>query len=415
MVAQRCVVGHTAYIMDRGGMTRVGALERLSSVSWERDRDGTSEANIIITGRACADQRDLINRIITKRHELLIYRGSERVWEGPLYRVGDEGDRVTLWAKDVSSYIFATPLTRKWDNRFRATYDEDGNVEMVWSRPTEVTTRLDEIIRYEMTTNWVGRSVTSGSDVTVKAWENVEPPANVIPFFEVHHHPGEARTSAFTYAYEMTVGEHLAGLARTAGVDWTVVGRALHIWDVSGNIGRIRTLTEQDFFGPVIVTEYGADHTQLAYVAGGTGQEMESMPGGFEDSVFYYGEAVNEDNLELYGPWTTVYTAYNEEGTDEPNTPELNSQASRNTNGRSPVPFEVRVPDNSTIRLDDSLTISDLIPGVETQLRATLNTRQWVQAQKIDHVRVVETADGETVSVTLTPATKPDDFDPEED
>jgi hypothetical protein len=92
----------------------------------------------------------------------------------------------------------------------------------------------------------------------------------------------------------------------------------------------------------------------------------------------------------------------------------LNSQARRNTSGRSPAPVEVRVPDNSTIVLDDTLTIDKLIPGVQVFLRATLAARQIAQLQKIDHVVVTETASKETIQVTLTPATKPDDDEEEE-
>jgi hypothetical protein len=415
MVSDRCITGHTAFIYDRGGLTRVGQIQDISSIQWERDRDGTSEATVILTGRSCQKQRRLINNLITKRHELVIFRGGERVWEGPLWRVGDEGDRVEIAAHDVSAYLFGTPLTRKWDNRMRATYNTEGDPVIIYSEPTEVTTRMEQIIEYQLTTNWTARSTWADAAVVpVIAWENLDPPANILPYLTVHHWPNEARTSAFTYAYEMTVGEHLAGFARSGGIDWTVVGRAIHIWDISRSLGRTRVVTEADFFGKVIVTEYGADHTQLAYVSGGTGQAVDVLPGGFQDPVFYYGEAVNRANIDLYGPWTRVYTAYDEEGTDEPNTAELNSQAVRNTKGRSPVPFEVRVPDNSSVRLGGSLSISDMVPGVQIPLQATLNSRTWSQMQKIDHVRVKENADGEDVAVTLTPTTS-EDSDEEED
>src|SRR5690606_25134989 len=116
-----------------------------------------------------------------------------------------------------------------------------------------------------------------------------------------------------------------------------------------------------------------------------------------------YGEAINPDHLEFYGPWMTIYNAYNEEATAAPTQAELNSQAARNVSGRSPAPMEVRVPDNSTIRLSETLTINDLVPGVRIPLRATLNARAADQDQKLDHLVVQETAAGEKISVTLTP------------
>lgn len=387
MVSEACISGHSAYIYDRGGMTRIGQINDISAVRWERDRDGVSEAQIVLAGRSCSNQRRLITQLITKRQELVIFRQGQRVWEGPLWRIGDEGDRVTIVAHDSSEYLFGTPLSRVWDN----SYDNENDV----SRATTVTARMQEIIEWELTHSREVRLVggTNGETITFPAWESLEPPANILPYLQVHHFPNEARTAAKTLAFEMTVGEHLQNYARTGGIDYTTVGRALHIWDVSRSIGRTRTWTEQDFFGHVIVSEYGADHTQAAYIISQNGA---------------YGQAGVAKYLDLYGPWTMITGAYNEEGTAEPDQGELNSQASRNTSGRQPVPIEVRVPDNSSVRLGPTLSIDDLVPGVQVPLIATLNSRQWSQMQKIDHVTVEETAQGETVKVTLTPATRAD-------
>jgi len=376
----QCVSGHSAFIYDRGGRTRVGQLVDLTEVTWERDRDSVSDATIVVQGAACRAQQKLIKKIIPRRHELVIFRGEDRVWEGPISLVGDEADKLTLAAKDVGWYLFNTPLSKLWDNS-----SNGGGI-------TEWTTRLEQIITYELTTSRQGRTVGGGT-VTIPGWETLSPPVNILPFLKVYHFPNEVRTSAKTLPFQMTIGEHLAGAARTGGLDYTTVGRAIHLWDTSRSLGRTRTLTEKDFFGPIIVTAYGSDHTQIAYVAGHEGA---------------YGEAVNPDNLALYGPWTRVYTPYNEEGTVAPTVGQLNGQAARNTSGRSPVPVEVRVPDNSTIRLSDSLTINHLVPGVQMPLLATLNARAQNQLQKLDHVTVKETSKGETIQVTLTPATKPD-------
>ena len=370
-----CISDHTVYVYDRGGMTRVGQLLDVSQVRWTRDRDGVSEADIRIEGSACSAQAKLLSEIEPKRSEIIIYRGEDRVWEGPVWRVGWHADYVEINVHDVMAYVFGTPLSKEWDNRFRADYDEAGNPIHIYTQPTEVTTRIGEVLQYEM-----------------QVWEALDPPANILPFLQIHNNPNEARTSAYTLPYEMTAGEHVQALGRTAGIDWTVVGRAIHVWDVSRSLGRTRTLTEVDFFSSVIITAYGADMAASVYVVGRDGT---------------YGEAHAES--PYYGPWTMILTAYNEEGTDEPSQAELNSQAKRNLNGRQPVPVEVRVPDNSGIRLNETLTINDLVPGVQIPLLATLNSRQLSQLQKIDKLTVTETPEGETIQVTLTPATKPDD------
>lgn len=380
MASEKCVTQHRAYIYERGGVQRIAQIHNIEKVEYERTRDDFSTAEVWISGTSCNDQRELLSRIATKRHELVIFRGNQRVWEGPLWRIGDEGTRIKFAARDVLVYLFGTALSREWDN----SYSGDG--------PTEVTSRFARIIEHELTTDREVYS-TKGGTAVLPGWENIDPPANIIDHLTVHHFPNEARTSAKTLSTEMTVGDHLQGSSRTAGIDFTAVGRAIHIWDTSRNIGTIRTLTEADFFGRIIVTEYGADHTQAAFTAGTDGA---------------YGEALNTDNLDFYGPWATVYTTYNEEGTAGPNQSELNSQAIRNSMGRSPVPYEVRIPDNSSIRLEDTLALSDLVPGVHVPLRATINARAYSQIQKIDHVKVVETADKEEVLLTLLPAARPD-------
>lgn len=374
------ITRHRAFIYDRGGQRRVGPLVDISDIRWPRDRDGVTEANLTISARSFSRQRDLFEKLIPKRHELVIFRGNSRVWEGPLWRIADEGEQYRIAAKDVLQYLFGTPLTRRWDSTYAG-----GGV-------TTVTGRMEEIIEYELTTAHTARLLGGGSQ-SIPGWEQLDPPANILPFLQVHHFPNEAETSARTEAFQMTVGQHLQSVARVSGIDFTAVGRAIHIWDTSRSLGRTRTMTEKDFFGNIIVTQYGADHTQLAYVSSQEG---------------VYGEAANPENLDLYGPWAQVYTAYNEEGSDAPTQAELNSQAARNLSGRSPVPFEVRVPDNSSIRLTRGLTINDLVPGVQVPLLATLNTRQWSQLQKIDHVAVTETPEGEDIQITLTPATRPD-------
>jgi hypothetical protein len=113
-----------------------------------------------------------------------------------------------------------------------------------------------------------------------------------------------------------------------------------------------------------------------------------------------------------YGPWSLIVTAFDEEGTTEATQSELNGQAARALNGRMPVPVEVRIPDGSGVRLSSTLTIHDLVPGVQVPLLATLNARKLSQMQKIDLVVVTETPEGEMIALTLTPATKPDE--PEE-
>lgn len=356
-----CAVLHHAQIMDRGGTKIRFPLLQPQIVRWGRIRDDVSEATVIVAGENCRKQAKKLASIEPKRDELVIFRGDERVWEGPVMRCAWKGSSVEIYAHDVVEYLRGTPLTRAYNN--------------AGAQATEVTTRLDGIIRTEM-----------------PVWETLDPPANVVAHLDVRHFPNEARTSKVTGPFEMTVGEHLDDMARASGIDYTAVGRILVIWDTSRPLGRIRrTLTEKDFYGDIIITAYGADHTEIAYVISENGT---------------YGVAGTASGY--YGPWTKIFTVYNEEGTDAPTQEELDSQAARNIAGRTPVPVQVRVPDSSSLRLSYNLGINELVPGVQVPLSATLNSRTLTQVQKLDMLRVEESSQGETISVTLSPANSPD-------
>jgi hypothetical protein len=373
-----CVELHSVYITDRGGRTRVAQLVDLTQVQWSRHRDEMSEANVIIQGAACSAQADILANIEPKRSEMVIYRGDKRVWEGPVNLVGWHQDWVEINAHDIMDYVYARPLSREWDNSYGSA-----------SGVTEVTTRMETIFNYEFTTEFTYAGDTG--TVHVPAWESITPPANVQPYAVFHHFANEARTSAKTTAFQMTVGEHLDNYARSGGIDYTVVGRALHVWDVNRSIGQTRLLTEADFFGEVIVTAYGADHASIAFTVAQDGR---------------FGGA-GDDN-SYYGPWAKIFTVFDEDDTNPPTQADLNSQAKRNLYGRTPVPVEVRVPDSSGIRLGPGLTLDDLVPGTHIPLLATLNARQMSQLQKLDRLVVTETAEGENIAVTLIPATRED-------
>lgn len=377
-----CATTHTVWVMDRGGQTRIGVLNDIAQLQWTRRRDAVSDATIRIAMDDCSSQRDLLALIEPHRTEIVVFRGKDRVWEGPVWRTTDHPDYFEIYVKDVLAYIYATPLTVVWDRRH--------------PNESEVTTLLGEMIEYTLTNDYTIRN-PAGGVLPITAWENLDPPVNLVPFLTIHHFPNEAKTSDRTFAYEMTIGDYLQIKGRSGGIDFTAIGRAIHIWDTSRWIGETRPLTEADFENPPIASAYGADHTIFAYVP-------------TEDER--YGSAGTPD--DYYGPWTKIFTLYNEQATDEPTQAELDSQASRNTAGRTPVPLEVRIPDNSTIRLDDSLTINDLIPGVRVPLVTRMNVRNISQPQKLQSVVVTEDGAGENVQVTLTPATSPDSDDEED-
>lgn len=349
-------VGHTAYLYDRGGITRVGEFGPLISVQWHRVRDDISTAQIVMPNPDCSQ---IVSQVEAGRSEMVIYRGSDRVWEGPITLVTYERDQTTVEARDVVHYLERLIMRSAYDNSFGGT------------KVTGVG-RLKAIITGELT-----------------RLEAQNPPVNVAPFLHFMDNPGDAGTSRSTTAFQKTVFEELDDMAAKGGLDYVTVGRSLYVYDTDNLLGRTATITEADILGDVIVTQYGMNLATFSAVTGADGQ---------------YGSAGGPD--PYYGLVEVLTSSYDEDtGGTAPSLQDLADQAQRNLSGRNPTPTTVRIPDGSTLNPASPITVGDLVPGVEVPLLATMTGRTFSQMQKLDQMVVNETSDGETVQITLVPAT----------
>ncbi len=387
-----CISLHRVMIHDRGGVRRLNQLVDVAEVEWVREADQITGAKVIVSGAACAAQAPVLNSIAAKRHEVVIFRGDDRVWEGPIDDVKWYSNRVELWANDITDYVRNTPLSKDWPNA-----DGGGFVYM--------TERIAAILEYELTTPY--DMETNAGTVTVPRWENFGttpweleewgPPANILPHLDVRPSVGPQGilTRSDTVAFEMMLGEHLQNLSE-GGLDYTTVGRRLLIWDSAQSIGRTRTITEADFYGDVVVIAAGREHASVGHVSAQRDEDAD-----VSDSSGV-GNAGAPD--PFYGVWTRLVSLASEEGNDTPTQLELNSQARRQIVGRNPVPTEIQIPQGSGLRLSHDLRINELVPGVIMPVRATLNLRPVTQDQRLDKLVVRETPTGETIQVSLSPA-----------
>jgi hypothetical protein len=256
---RQCIETHQAMIYDRGGERRLWQLVDVASVKWNRNLDGQSTGELVVAGEACVTQADVLGRIEPHRHELVLFRNGERVWEGPIVQVGWFRDRATLLAHDVSEYLKWTALSKWWPNE-----DAGG--------PPLMLDRVKAIIEHELTVPYV-MSVGTGEavrNVAVPRWENLDPPVNVLPHLEIR--AGSVLTRSVTEAFEMTLFEHIQNLSR-GGMDWTVIGRKILFWDRKEVIGRTRTLTDNDFYGDIEVFASGSDNWQIEHVVATPAEE----------------------------------------------------------------------------------------------------------------------------------------------
>jgi len=354
---------HHVEIFDRGGTQRVAELTDLDRVVWSRVRDDVSTARVSLGTDATRLQSELLSQLAGSigRYEMKVYRGDDPVWEGPLTLGTFHRQGLELEARDVMHYAARTIMHAGYDNSYP-------NIGYVVERARLIL--ATELARKEA----------------------LDPPINVVDYIVDHQEASDAKTSAKTLPYQFTVFEHIDSLAASRGMDYTVLGRAIHLWDTSKPaMGYTPVMTEVDFLGEMYVSVYGME---LGTVTAATdGQGSYGTSGAIDD---YYGEVERLD------------TAYDENATSAPTTAELASQADRNLAGRNPTPILVRIPDNSGLDMRGKFTIADLVPGVYIPLRATLNLVELAQMQKLQTVTVTETEEGETIQVTLYPASDAD-------
>lgn len=367
------LANHTVWLMERGGKRRFQEITDIAQLSYSRVRDDISTAQIIVSANDTSQQADLLRQLIyaTGRYEICVWRGDLRVWEGPITLVTFRKNGVEIEARDVMHYTARLWLSKEYDDRYP-------NTNFVVSRAVEIMQH--ELARKDTVELALGL-----------------PSVNVLPHIVEHHFSTDAQTSRYTFPYQYTVYEHIDDLAAKAGMDYTALGRAVHFWDTSRPVmGYTETATESDFLGELYVSVYGME---LGTVAGVTdGQGVIGVAG---EADPYYGLVERLD------------TAYDEDATAPPTVAQLASQAQRNLAGRMPTPLQVRVPDNSGINLDGIFSIENLIPGVYIPVITTIGLVEVSQMQKLNNMKVQETPDGETVQVTLYPATKADEEDVE--
>lgn len=356
---------HSAYIYDRGGRRQIGKFENLTRVRWERRRDDPSQA-IVFTKFPSAECATMMGMVEAGRHELVIFRGNKRVWEGPITRVAYTFYTVEVEGTDVMQYIKRNIMTLEYDDR----YPNNG----------PVFDRIDRVLTAEMA-----------------RWEALDPPANVLPYVQyiLATAPAtDAGTAAHSVPYEMTSFQMIDTYAARGGIDYTVIGRRILFFDVHTTIGQTAMVTKADFIGSPVITQYGNELGTYVAMTDGKGN---------------YGEAGGTD--PYYGRWEMLFDAYDEnagpvEDNEPPSVAELTSQAVRSLGQSRIPPLIVRIPDNTQLNPKGVLQIDDLVCGVHIPLQCDVPGRTVSQMQKLDRLVVEETADdGETIKVTLSPAT----------
>lgn len=374
---------YRVFIYDQGGRTPRGEIEPLSSLTFSRKRDDISTC-LLTTNGFGADCCQMYANLRCWAHELVVFRDGKRVWEGPITRIGYEVDQVEIEAKDVMAYLYRRIMRQGYNDSFQMVDPNTGLPVTSGGVQLGLTTVVKRATR-----------------IAMNALAPYDP--NVLPYLTALTFADDARQSRVVADYSQTAWEQIDDLAATAGLDYTVVGRRILLWDTHRAIGRLPEMRDQDFNNPPVVTEYGMQTANYVASTNGSGIWGAVRPPTEPTPNIYY------------GPVEMIASAYDESSaaTDEALTPaarqalvnQLTSQAGRNIAGRWPSPIIVRVPDNSTLNPNIGVGFDQLVPGVWIPLRSTGTCREVAQWQKLDSVNVVmQASGGEQVQVVMSPA-----------
>lgn len=390
-----CVKNYVAYVMERGGKRRIGKLEYLSTVRWSRRLSKVSTATLEIVSEHCAPQISTLDRIVAGRHELAIFRGTEKVWEGPIEEVAWTSTRVRITANDVFHYLNRTSLTYDW------IYDQGQYAT------TNMLERIRIMIERELSSLRVIRNGTenvSGGEYAILArWEAINDPINILPYLDVR--PGNVVTRSRTLAFEMMLGEHIQNLARST-VCYTALGRRLVFWDSRKALSRTRRVSDEDFDGDLEVISTAKNLSVWSHAT--EGQEREDSRGNpFIPRRSHWSSDVKPSGTskaDYYGCWERIVSEEGEDGEvgdpEEVDWEALRERARADAQGRWPTPLEIRTNEAGII-LSNDLSISQLVPGVILPVSATWNLKPVQQDMLLSGISVEDEGNGERVQPTL--------------
>lgn len=351
---------HTAYIYDRGGLRRIGAITQATTIQWGRQRDDISFAKVVVEMANMECQR-ILGQVRANRHELVIFDSENRRWEGPITNVSLTESGAVIEARDVMHYAYFTA-------------DRTGRKSI----PTEtVIERAAGLLTSELARK-----------------ESLNPPINVVDHIKTFTSANDARTAKRSRPYGTTIFKDIDAMAIYSGLDYTVVGRSILLFDTHTRWAVLPQASQSDFEEELVLSEYGMQGATHSYATSHEGL-VGAAP---ENAVDPY-----------YGEWEIIDNAYDEEGTDAPTQSVLNAQASRNLLGKNPPALYVRVPQNASLSPATNLHVEDLVPGVRIPVRAERMGRDVDQMQKLDAMKVTETGGSVRIQVTMSPASLNDE------
>ncbi|MGW6414363.1 hypothetical protein [Streptomyces sp. NPDC055055] len=354
--------------------TAPGAVS-LTSVTWNRTVNDTSEATIVINkGTAgtscCAD----LGRIEPWVHELSVYRNGELVWQGPIIRVTENATRFLVEAWDVTAWLARCVNTTLL--RYLSTNPSDprhvGPVQEI--AETIIRANLEGGL-YAPSPDWPRMLpyIVRDDDTTVTRFEK----------------DGSDNNSVWQVPILTIMNDELV----PRGLEYTTVGRALVL-------GRSQTTSDKaqarlsldSFAGDVEIVRDGTAGTTLVWVTNQNDQEISGAQFGVSGVISgVYGRLdllvrSTAEGLSAYDLWQIARASYN---------------------GRNPMPTSLKIPDGAGLSPRAPVTIHQLVPGVRIDVAADGMCMGLTQPYRLSDLDVEWRDSAEKVGVSLVPIGDP--------
>jgi NADH:ubiquinone oxidoreductase subunit len=341
---------------DRGGVNQIGEITGLTYLRFERVRDGVGDCSLVVTGpddKCC----ELLGSLRTIRHELVLYREGRRVWEGPITRLSYQPGRVEIEGRDIGWYLSRRAL--------------------------------------EVDLDYTGQSVSAVKvlgDVLEAHYPRAGDPFNIGQFITLVEGPDDARTAAKYLAFTRTVGNLLDQYSSRGGIDYTVSGRRLVIYDAQTRVGVLPKMSDEWLSSSVNVTEYGQELKTRSFIS--------------NSETTYTSALAPQEWLNYYGPIDSIENNTDEgDGTpDNEDLQALQEVATRLLAVGFPTPVRLWVADGARLDPCYPAEFDELQAGAWVPVESRNTCRQLSQWQKLQKVSVTWTGGDELVDVSLTKA-----------
>lgn len=364
-------------VQERCGAQFVCELREVSGLSFNRVLNEISEATVEVSMNGCCD---CLANVDPWKHEVAIYRNDSLVWVGPIldmeFRTSEES--ILIYARDLLAWA---------DHRVVELADEDYEPE---------ATDLSDAYTWLLNHGYC-------KDPWCMTWT-----VNPVGIPIERHYPSFDKAGGERWGGSYPVcGEEMRTLSE-AGIDFTVVNR--HLWggstEISNPVSSNIILLDSHFQTTPDIKVGGSKMTNRQVSAGGDG----GYTGYYDDQVSIYPAIpgpITPSNLDsaqlshgLLESFNTT-TIYDEVDTTIIPNAVLQDAKSRWDLFSEPYVFITggNLSENAPVTFDETL-----IPGgiINIGIRNTCK-RLTEDQMRLREVKVSVNAEGETVSIVLTP------------